>query len=293
MIDLNQIQIYSWRGPNKEKFIKELQLERVIFLEGISLLSLLNCYPYRSNYVVCKVEFNWYWFLGLPGFIRRFLKGLNSPVSRILFKGLIRDNDANSRKIWMVFENRNARVTLHYSLSAQLGVAGFLQHLKLANINYVVLRNFERLPELRSKDSDLDLLVCDDDLSLVANFLSENSGSLMVDMYGVALPSTELSDSYYPPELAKKILDNRVDGPAGSKVPSKLDYLNSYIYHCLYHKGFASKIPSNFIAHGQSPRSEYAIQKISELALDCGVALELNMESLDAYMAKNGWRPPL
>ena len=40
---------------------------------------------------------------------------------------------------------------------------------------------------------------------------------------------------YFPPHLAKQILDNATNGPAGSRIPSPEDGLKSFIYHSLYH----------------------------------------------------------
>ena len=79
----------------------------------------------------------------------------------------------------------------------------------------------------------------------------------------------------------------------GFFVPSPKDHLFSFIYHCLYHKGLTSGIPTKYkkLSPSINPDNDYLaeIKKISEAA---GVRNEcLTLEDLDAFMKEAGWRP--
>ena len=73
-------------------------------------------------------------------------------------------------------------------------------------------------------------------------------------------------------------------------VPSPKDHLFSFIYHCLYHKGLTSGIPTKYkkLSPSINPDNDYLaeIKKISEAA---GVRNEcLTLEDLDAFMKEAG-----
>ena len=111
-------------------------------------------------------------------------------------------------------------------------------------------------------------------------------------MYGV-LVSNGVMLPYYPPKIAKQIINNSVIGPAKAKVPNNQDYLLSFIYHCVYHKGYTSGIKS--ISENYKTRVKpdndytYHIEKLFKLN---NIKHEsITLEMLDNYMLKNDWRP--
>ena len=87
-------------------------------------------------------------------------------------------------------------------------------------------------------------------------------------------------------KIARQILKNSVIGPGGAKVPNNEDYLHSFIYHCVYHKGYTSGIKSvrenyktrvppdnDYTAH------IYKLAKLNSVHFD-----QINLEMLDEYM---------
>jgi hypothetical protein len=124
--------------------------------------------------------------------------------------------------------------------------------------------------------------------------VGEEPGTLPLDAYSVSgLPgSAYRAMAYYPPPLARRLLANAVEQPSGLRVPAPVDHLNSLAFHALYHKGEASGLMSTTRStRVTDPEHDYE-RAIGELASELGLELELDMESLDEYLAAQGWRPP-
>jgi hypothetical protein len=65
-------------------------------------------------------------------------------------------------------------------------------------------------------------------------------------------------------------------------------------YHAVYHKGFASGLPGITAAGAtrhKVPDHDYRAE-LSALASTLGIDVAIDLESLDAYLAGRGWRPP-
>ena len=77
----------------------------------------------------------------------------------------------------------------HFYLSANIGVEKLIAWLNGNNIKYVVLRFFERLPNLHRKGGDIDLLVADEDEEMVKAFLADNASDKSGLFLGVWTPS--------------------------------------------------------------------------------------------------------
>jgi hypothetical protein len=264
----------------------------ITFLSGRSLRSLLVKYPYRSKYVVYRTNIDANLAIAWPGLARRIRLGAKRNNAQIIYKGKIETSFAGKKETWAIIENRNARVPTHFSLDERVGAGGFISFLNDNKICYVILRFFEKLPEKYREGGDIDMLVADEDLPKVSAFLEANPGGEMVDMYGVSTPASTSMLPYHPPYLSRKILENKRIGPGSASVPSDIDYLNSFIYHCLYHKGLSSGIPTSFknLKPSSTPDNNYAL-KIEELAHEIGLKLDITLEGLDNYMIECGWRP--
>jgi len=113
----------------------------------------------------------------------------------------------------------------------------------------------------------------------------------MVDMYSVSGPSNAARIPYHTPFLSRQMLDNATTF-RGYRVPSDVDYFHSFIYHCLYHKGLSSGIPTCYpnLVVSSSPDNNY-LQKIKELGKTIGVNAGETLEELDHYMETVGWKP--
>lgn len=188
----------------------------------------------------------------------------------------------------------------HFYLSANIGVEKLIAWLNGNNIKYVVLRFFERLPNLHRKGGDIDLLVADEDEEMVKTFLADNASDKSGLFLGVWTPSRanyRKNLTYYPPHLSQQILDSAIKGPAEAKVPSNRLYYLSFLYHCVYRKGLLSGIPTTNkkLKHNPNPENDYLTQIKEIYKTTDGFKLNdpITMESLDAILAKEGWQPEI
>ncbi len=195
---------------------------------------------------------------------------------------------------WFVYRHVLSE-SLHtrLSVSESVGIRGLLDYLNSEKIQYVVLRFFEKLPALQREGGDIDLLISDEGERTVKAFLQAHPGTITVDAWTVSRKSFN-DITYYPPPLARKIIESAVVGPGGARVPSGAVALHSFIYHVLYHKGLYAGVPSTLLPElvNKTPENDYA-GEISRLAREAGVELELTMEALDEYLASVGWQPKL
>ncbi|MEX2091562.1 MAG: hypothetical protein WD971_02740 [Pirellulales bacterium] len=175
-----------------------------------------------------------------------------------------------------------------------LGIEGFFAQLRAIGLQHAVLRWFESLPRIPVGE-DLDLLVDDESLSAVHALLDSGPGLQAVDLYSVGgAPGADYQKlPYYPPYLAEQLLKRSVMHRDLCAVPSPRDHFLSLAYHALYHKGTASGLPAN----GQSkptalrPEHDYA-SILDRLAERLGVDVPITLADLDAYLDREGWRPP-
>lgn len=126
-------------------------------------------------------------------------------------------------------------------ISSLLGPINFLKKFDELEIKYVVLRWFENLQELK----EVDLLVSDEDIKKVDEIFNSYPGIIPCDVYTVSghFGCNYQSFPYYPPKLAKRILENRKKWKGMFWVPSTEDYFWSLLYHVVYHKGINSGFP--------------------------------------------------
>lgn len=269
----------------------------VCMLNDRAVKVLLAMYPSAPKHVFIRLTFRKEWILCAVGLVRRLIFGL------VQIKGFatLRD-DTGRRTYWLVITQRGGVAYRVPVLPKKVGVPAFLKWLQEEGITYVVLRFFERLPELYRKGGDIDLLVSYEDKVKIVAFLKKNEHLLSETNDDIRLGIHAVSGEpgiipYYPPPLARQILDRSIEGPAGSRIPAPQDALNAFIYHVLYHgkKGYAAGIPSEHKTNTeQFPENDY-LEVIERMAHHAGVELAhpITMESLDEYMADEGWRPKL
>ncbi len=181
----------------------------------------------------------------------------------------------------------------HYVPHA-LGMAGFLETLRDDNVRHTALRWFEQLPKLPPGE-DLDLLVADSDLARVLTLLESGPGVEPCDIYSeTGLPRSDFRKMpYYPPRLARQLLDGAVLHNGICRVPSGLHHLLSLVYHAIYHKGPSSGLPESVSAPTARARHDHNYPLIiAALAKKLGVNLEVTREGLDGFLAEHDWRPP-
>ena len=185
----------------------------VCFLDREIIKALLVAFPQNSRYILVRLAFRTSWLIGFFGIIRWLAQ------KQFIFRGILPLRSRKSWQFWVVLERRKQKKVVQQSnLSAEIGVQGLLDFLRKEDINYVVLRSFDKLPKLAREGGDLDILVADKDELRVREFLNLNQGNIPIDIYSVSgLSAGGLP--YYPPPLARKILESAVEGPAGSRVP--------------------------------------------------------------------------
>jgi hypothetical protein len=175
-----------------------------------------------------------------------------------------------------------------------LGVEGFLRALRERNVRYAVLRWFEALPRVGAGE-DIDILVADADLPVLASLLDDEDGLVPCDIYTeTSLPGTAYrGTSYLPPSRAADLL-GRARLQAGLvRVPAPDDHFLSLAYHAVYQKGLASGLPtaSPGLVPTTAPEHDYTAI-LADLARTLSLDVRITMEDLDALLAERGWRPP-
>ena len=252
-------------------------------------------YPSAPNTVLLRLAPKRAWLLGVLGLTRRLLQGL------VRIEGITSiTGDSGKKSRWLVLRQRGMAAQKSPVLPGTIGVPAFLEWLRVNQIKYVVLRFYEKLPELYREAGDIDLLLSNEDKERVASYLKSNEHLLTSVAKDIRLGLHTVSGeqgtiSYYPPPLARQILNAAVDGPAGSRIPSSGDALLSFIYHALYHakKGYAAGIPSALKKITEkNPENDY-LGKIKEMAVELGTEPGETMEELDEYLLSEGWRPKL
>ena len=265
----------------------------VCFLEKKALRCLTIGYPYRAQYVLFRPTLTFSFLISIPGLIRRLYVSAKRLNSKITLLGRYRMNTEDGKIDWIVLKNSNSMVPTQFTLDEKIGIKGFIEFLNNEIKDYVIIRFFEKLPNLYREGGDLDIVVSDEKWELLKEFLFENPGKILVDMYGVSMPSNGVMLPYYPPKISRQIIKNSVYGPSGAKVPNNKDYLLSFVYHCVYHKGYTSGIKSvkeNYKTRVK-PDNNYTEHIVKLFNINQIKHESISLEMLDSFMKKEGWRP--
>lgn len=186
--------------------------------------------------------------------------------------------------------NTRAYIKKKYSINT------FFKKINSYNTRYVILRWFDKLPDLE-KGEDIDILIHDEDLNKIVHLLDcyklEND-SVPMDIYSVSgLPGTNYNNMAYftPPKLGEKILKNRRLYRNLYYIPSEKEYSMSMLYHITYHKGEKSGLP---LIEGQEPatlRPEHDYYNLIANKLEYDG--EINLSAIHEYLKEEKWAPPL
>lgn len=124
-------------------------------------------------------------------------------------------------------------------------ILDFFAYMNDINFQYVVLRNFDALPDSVSMGghNDLDLLVYDfehwKELFPEAK-PTHNFPRVQFEMYigdtKVYIDARYLGDDYYPLEFEKAILETREYNPKGFWTPNPIHFRLALAYHVVHHK---------------------------------------------------------
>ena len=154
----------------------------------------------------------------------------------------------------------------------------------------MIPRHYEFLPNLHRVGGDLDIIVSDKDEESLKKFLLENDGSIRIDVWSVSRKNYNKT-SYMPPNIAKKIINDSVEGKALSKIPNQLDSFNCLVFHALYHKGFNSEIASKNIKHQIRLLVIMTISQQSRTRHQSNLRNPFYNGEFFDYMNSIGWRP--
>ncbi len=117
---------------------------------------MLYGFPISARYLLIRLIPCLSWLVAIPGLIRRMLIGF------VKVEGVIKLKTGDKKQYWLVLKNLlHQSINIRYSLSAEVGIQGFLDYLKREEVKYVVLRFYDKLPILGRPGGDLDILVTD------------------------------------------------------------------------------------------------------------------------------------
>lgn len=261
----------------------------VCFLDNEALKALLVGFP-SSKYVLARISFSSfrYWPLGLPGLLRRVFK------KWIWLKKIIKLSAAGKNCLWLVLERKKEDLAEGLFFSIKIGLKEFFNCLCKEKINYVVLKFFYDLSKYQQKEKDVDILVADEDKLKLIKFLERHQieGGVKIHIISPSFLGPS-GIPYYPPFIARKILESAVDGSVGSRIPSPKESFLSFVYHVLYHEGVNAGVPSRLsVEVNPHPKNDY-VWIINRMAKELNINIPIEMEALDDYLFREGWRLPI
>jgi hypothetical protein len=297
-------QAIAARHPRVERFLGvSRQHDRVrqnnadvLILHGSSALKMLRHRDIRhARYVAVPLSSPRYLIVAMACGLAQFL------VGRLTWPAKCTAGGGQARSSLLVYRVRQPQphCGIRRFIPHSLGIGGFFAELQTAGLRHVVLRWFESLPDVPAGE-DLDLLVDDAQLVAVRDLLDRGPGMQAVDLYSVnGAPGAEYRRiAYYPPYLAEGILARAVQHPSGCQAPSAYDHFHSLGYHALYHKGYASGLPSRTgssragaTARRVRPDHDYTTI-LEQLARRLGIDVAITLDDLHDYLDSAGWQPP-
>ena len=297
----NKVFVYS-KNPSKLKYksysnvVRKLQgsfdlsinKADLIFLDDYTTKALMAGYPSTIPYIFVALDKPRYWIWIVIGILRRVIKKQIKIIKITKFK------HGKFFRPWLLLKtNNNNFIYYNYSISKKIGIEGLIKFLNKNRVKYVLLRSFEGFPKTINENADFDFLISDENIDFVKKYLKINSGSIGIDLWSVSEPSYN-GITYFNPHLANKILKNSIKGPMDVRIPNKKDYLLSFIYHSLYHKGVNAGIPStNKDIEILKLADDKYLKKIKQLAKELNINIVNTMEGLDEFLESQGWKPKI
>jgi hypothetical protein len=184
---------------------------------------------------------------------------------------------------------------LELDLFGHGGFKNMRQFLKMLNgtIKYVILRNFENLPEkfISNEHNDIDILTND---TIIVPFVCMTSGinppkeklpgSIKIGEKIARIDWKHPGDKYYDKRWYEDILKRAVLHKNGFYVPSSEDYFYTLFYHAIFHK---KKISEDYRKKLLKIATELNITEVSENMLN---NFDLSKKFVEKYMHKMKYR---
>ncbi len=278
---------YNIKKNNADILIlsEKLQLQRLWFFDEYK----------HTQYVLCAPLS----FIGLLSSLPGLLK--NSFFKRIQVIGFVglEDNLQVKQPTLIIKVLKRVSPNARRYISPILGVESFFKVLSQKQVKYTILRWFEDLPAIIPGE-DIDMLVADEDIETIESLVQKQPGVIPCDIYTVSgLPGTAYKNmAYYPPILARQILEDSITFKKHFRVPKPKIHFYSLAYHAIYHKGQKSGIVLTLNENNentdskldQAPEHEYT-KILNYLAQSLGIKVDITLESLDNFLRSINWRP--
>ncbi|WP_452220368.1 hypothetical protein [Lacinutrix salivirga] len=167
--------------------------------------------------------------------------------------------------------------------------------LKNTTIDYVVLRWFDEIENIKDLNEDIDILISDSSIPIFSELIDGNVGVLPLDVYSSSGEDTTSYAGlpYYPREIAYSILENKVLHNNDFYVPDNKHHLLSLTYHVVFHKSLRSglNISNKGKLNKYSSKRNYEsvlnqLFEINKLSIK-----EVDLKSLYVFLKKNNFLP--
>jgi hypothetical protein len=264
----------------------------LLILSGRSALRLWIYRDVRhAQFVAWKLSLHPISLLATLGWLIRFVVGQYKKPFRLNRLG--GDFRGSGYLVSRVTRRKRGKHVQRHFIPHHLGLKGLVTKFHEERVDYLVLRWFEELPE-REPTGDVDLLVADEDVERVLDILGSGPAVRPCDLYTcTGLPQSSYQRvSYYPPDVARRMLKNARLHRGFCRVPSQADYFHSLAYHAVYHKGRKSNLPGaeNFRTARRSSRDFKTL--LTNMAAALGIDVEISLTGLHAYLQQRQWSPP-
>lgn len=161
---------------------------------------------------------------------------------------------------------------------------------KHSKLKWVVMRNFEDMPDNITIDEHLDVDLLVNDYYLVKSILDGSSATassyddgknrilnyVIINNKKVLFDFRSIGDNYYDKKLQQDMLDTRIKHSNGFYIPNKEIHLYSLIYHAIIHK---ENISSTYVEVFKN----YGLK-------DSEISKEKLKEKLDEFMVTNNYK---
>jgi hypothetical protein len=171
-----------------------------------------------------------------------------------------------------------------------LGLTKTMELLNKRNVKYVMLRWYEDLPDWPAGE-DIDILVAEEDLHKLDDISVWYSKEHPVDIYTDTAKQGWNGISYYPLDIARKMLRDRISVHDVFYIPSPTHQFFSLAYHAVMRKGAGSGVPLEAsAARMDCPDHDY-VDVLQQKMDAIEFSTELTIENLWHVLFEHNWLP--
>ena len=161
-------------------------------------------------------------------------------------------------------------------------------------VDYVILRNFENMPE-KFDYNDIDMLVDDEKLAYIVNKdfspLTDNPRAIRLEVGNkkIVFNPNYVGDHYYDDKWERDILKNRILHPNGFYMPCKMDYFYTLLYHVTFHPRWkdVAKISDKYKNILMKLGKELNLEKITDATLS---DVDYSKRIVELYLEKMSYQ---